>query len=71
MIEFLSRGGVLVAPILLCSVLALAIFVERLIVFARLWRGAEGIDTRVAALVVQGDETRALETARASRPTRS
>ncbi len=67
MIEFLSRGGVLVAPILLCSVLALAIFVERLIVFARLWRGAEGIDTRVAALVVQGDETRALETARASR----
>ncbi|MDY6880380.1 MAG: MotA/TolQ/ExbB proton channel family protein [Desulfatiglans sp.] len=36
MIDFLDKGGILVGPILLCSVLALAIFLERLIYFARL-----------------------------------
>jgi len=35
MIEFLAKGGILVGPILFCSVLALAIFLERLIRFAR------------------------------------
>jgi len=34
MLELLAKGGVLVAPIFLCSVLALAIFVERLIRFS-------------------------------------
>ena len=36
MTNLLSKGGILVGPILLCSVLALAIFVERLIYFVRL-----------------------------------
>lgn len=34
MVEFLAKGGVLVVPILLCSVLALAIFIERMIRFS-------------------------------------
>jgi len=42
MIDFLAKGGVLVTPILFCSVMALAIFLERLIRFARMrslvWR---------------------------------
>jgi biopolymer transport protein ExbB len=36
MIDFLAKGGVLVTPILFCSVMALAIFLERLIRFARM-----------------------------------
>ena len=31
MFDFLAKGGVLVGPILLCSVIALALFLERLI----------------------------------------
>jgi len=38
MIGFISKGGVLVIPILFCSVLAFAIFCERFIRFAVLAR---------------------------------
>jgi biopolymer transport protein ExbB/TolQ len=31
MFDFLAKGGVLVGPILLCSVIALALFLERLV----------------------------------------
>lgn len=62
MIEFLSKGGVLVAPILLCSVLALAIFAERLIRFARMRSRGAGLAEKVARLLANGDETAAVET---------
>lgn len=55
MIEFLAKGGVLVTPILFCSVLALAIFLERLIRFALLRRRGEGLASRVAHLIDTAD----------------
>jgi len=55
MIEFLAKGGVLVTPILLCSVLALAIFLERLIRFFRLGRRGAGLAEKVAGLIDAGD----------------
>ena len=36
MLELLSKGGFLVIPIVLCSIVALAIFLERIISFARM-----------------------------------
>ena len=66
MIEFLSKGGVLVVPILLCSVLALAIFFERLIRFARMRSRGTGIAEKVAGLLVDGSEQEALKKAEES-----
>ena len=50
MINFLLKGGVLVGPILFCSVLALAIFLERLIRFARVHIDGDGLAEKVGAL---------------------
>jgi len=36
MIDFLAKGGVLVTPILFCSVLGLAIFVDHLFILAKI-----------------------------------
>ncbi len=55
MIVLLSKGGILVWPILLCSVVALAIFVERLIYFARLKIREDAVVAEVSGLVRQGD----------------
>jgi biopolymer transport protein ExbB len=63
MIEFLSKGGVLVVPILLCSVLALAIFLERLIRFARLRIGGNGLVQKIARHVKNGEDQQAYEVA--------
>lgn len=63
MIEFISKGGMLVAPILFCSVLALAIFFERVIRFARMRSRGAGLAEKVAGLLADGDEERALNTA--------
>ena len=54
MFEFLSKGGVLVVPILLCSVFALAIFVERLIRFARMRSRGAGLARKTIELIQQG-----------------
>ena len=54
MFEFLSKGGVLVVPILLCSVFALAIFVERLIRFARMRSRGAGLARKIIELLHQG-----------------
>lgn len=63
MIEFLSKGGILIGPILFCSVLALAIFLERLIRFAQVrLRGPELVD-RVAKYVREGNDSGALDLA--------
>ena len=66
MIEFLSKGGVLVVPILFCSVLALAIFFERLIRFARMRSRGTGIAEKVAGLLIDGSEPEALKNAEES-----
>ncbi len=55
MLEFLAKGGILVTPILLCSVLALAIFAERLIRFAVLRKRGRHVAERVATAIAAGD----------------
>ena len=66
MFEFIFKGGVLVIPILLCSVVALAIFLERLIRIAWLRRRGRGLAHQVADLVKQGNDDQARELAIAS-----
>lgn len=67
MVGFLAKGGVLVIPILLCSVLALAIFLERTVRFAVLRRRGRHVADRVASLVRDGHKEAALEAALKSR----
>ena len=63
MIEFLSKGGVLVVPILLCSVLALAIFVERLIRFSTMRSRGAGLAEKIVGLIHGGKEKDAYDAA--------
>lgn len=55
MLAFFSKGGVLVVPILLCSVLAVAIFAERLFRFYMLRKRGLRVAERVAQLMGGGD----------------
>jgi len=64
MIELLGKGGVLVGPILFCSVLALAIFLERLIRYSRIRIRGFGLVKKVAEYVKNGKDKRAIEKAR-------
>jgi len=66
MIEFLAKGGVLVIPILLCSVIALAIFLERIIRYARIPERGSGLAEQVARHLREGRPDQGLETARGS-----
>ncbi len=61
MLAFLSKGGVLVIPILLCSVLSLAIFVERLIRFTRLRSRGAGLAEKTVAMLESGQDQEAYE----------
>lgn len=61
MLEFLSKGGVLVIPILLCSVLSLAIFVERLIRFTRLRSRGAGLAEKTVVMMESGQGQEAYE----------
>lgn len=63
----IAKGGVLVIPILLCSVVALAIFFERLICFARMKSRGNGLAAAVASMLREGKRASALESARKSR----
>jgi len=67
MFEMLSKGGVLVTPILLCSVLALAIFMERMIRFFVLRKRGRTVGVRVAAFIEAGDFSAAKTAAHESR----
>ena len=67
MIEFLAKGGILVGPILFCSVLALAIFLERLIRFARTRIRGFGLVEKVAQYVRDDEHSKALELAKVSK----
>jgi len=59
MLELLLKGGVLVIPILLCSVFALAIFLERWIRLTLLRRRGRGLAQKVASLVKSGEDSEA------------
>ena len=63
MIEFLSKGGVLVGPILFCSVLALAIFLERMIRLGRLRIRGYGLVEKIARHIKNGEDHQAYELA--------
>ncbi len=53
MVEMLSKGGFLVVPILLCSIIAVAIFFERIIRFAQMRSRGGDLAETVAALIVK------------------
>jgi biopolymer transport protein ExbB len=59
MFAFLAKGGVLVIPILMCSVLALAIFLERVIRFARMRSRGAGLAKKTVDLIRRGKEEEA------------
>lgn len=65
--EFIQKGGVLVLPIFCCSVLALAVFAERLARFMILRRRGRGVEDRVTSLLENGDDAGAVDAAAASR----
>ena len=67
MIDFLAKGGILVGPILLCSVVALAIFLERLIHFSRVRIRDFGLVKKVAGYVRDGEPARAIDLARGNK----
>ncbi|MFP4169221.1 MAG: MotA/TolQ/ExbB proton channel family protein [Desulfonatronovibrionaceae bacterium] len=67
MFEFLSRGGVLIYPILACLVLVAAIFTERMIRFALLRSRGSGLARKVAGLLRKGEVNKARELASSSR----
>ncbi len=66
MLEFLSKGGILVIPILLCSVLAMAIFLERIISFARMRSRGRELDQKVALLLMEKKDDEAKRAAQNS-----
>lgn len=64
MFDFLAKGGVLVGPIVLCSVVALAIFVERLIRLSRVKIHGNGWMAKMATHLKNGEDRLAREMAR-------
>ncbi len=66
MFVFLAKGGVLVIPILFCSVVALAIFLERVICFARMRKRGSGLEQKVAEKLKRNNDQEALAIAGAS-----
>ena len=66
MFEFLSKGGVLVIPILFCSVVALAIFFERVIRFTRMRKRGRGLEKEVVDRLKNNENQKAQELARKS-----
>lgn len=67
MLEFLGKGGVFIAPILLCSVVAVAIFLERLFSLRRQRVVPAGLVRGTEALVADRDLAGAMELLRESR----
>lgn len=64
--ELLSKGGVLVIPIVFCSVLVVAIFFERIIQYAVNRSRGKGIEQKVAALLKTGEADAALKVSKQS-----
>ena len=66
MTGFMSKGGIIMIPILICSILALALFVERLIYFGKMKYQGKGIESTIISFLDQGQEEEALKTAKQS-----
>ena len=66
MFEFLAKGGILVGPILLCSMVALAIFLERLIRFSQLKITGDGLVEKLSGHIRRGEDEQAFELAQVS-----
>lgn len=67
MMAFLSKGGVLVVPILCCSIIVVTIFFERLIRYAVNRTRGKDIELKVAGMVRQGEMDQAMAMAEQSR----
>jgi len=66
MFEFLAKGGILVGPILLCSMVALAIFLERIIRFSQIKISGDGLVEKLSGHIRRGEDEQALELAQVS-----
>lgn len=66
MLEFLGKGGVFIVPILLCSVVAVAIFLERLFSLRRQRVVPADLVRRTEALVTGGELAAAMDLLRQS-----
>lgn len=66
MMALLAKGGVVVGPILCCSVIGLAIFIERLIHFIRLKVREDVVENDITSLVGKGDHQNAAALAQQS-----
>ena len=66
MMDFLAKGGVLVGPILFCSVIALAIFLERVIRLGRVSIRGSGLVDNIARHIKNGEDHQAYELAESS-----
>jgi biopolymer transport protein ExbB len=69
MFDFLAKGGVLVGPILLCSVIALALFLERLIRLSRVKVRGNGLLACISRHLENGDDQQAMEVKNQDRET--
>ncbi|MDY6856172.1 MAG: MotA/TolQ/ExbB proton channel family protein [Thermodesulfobacteriota bacterium] len=63
MIDFFAKGGVLVIPIMFCSVVALAIFLERVIRFTQISNRGSGLEIKVTEQLKNGENKKAHEIA--------
>jgi biopolymer transport protein ExbB len=63
MFDFLAKGGILVGPILLCSVVALALFLERLIRLSRVKVRGNGLVVNMSRHLRNGEDNQAYELA--------
>jgi biopolymer transport protein ExbB len=63
MFEFLAKGGILVGPILLCSVVALALFLERIIRLGRVKVRGNGLVANISRHLRNGEDHQAYELA--------
>lgn len=63
MFDFLVKGGILVTPIILCSVVALALFLERLIRLSRVKIRGNGLVESISGLLKAGEDHQAYELA--------
>jgi len=63
MFDFLAKGGILVGPILVCSMIALAIFLERLIRFSQIKLTGDGLLETITRHIARNEDEQACECA--------
>ena len=58
--EIVMKGGILMIPIGLCSIIALAILIERLVSLRKIRINAKAFITRVRNILLRGDVDEAI-----------